>query len=128
MMPIRMNTSSDRIKAVVILALMVTLLIVCFVERGYILSFAIHFRESKIDYDELFFRIIGSIIIIIQMIFFGVLGYRKALQKNANPIWWTIICAITSVWGYLWLLFFINGNRSYHKHVDKNRNKLAESS
>ena len=56
--------------------------------------------------DFLLFKVINVSVIIIHMAIFGILGYKKAMQRNLNPRLWATLCAILGVWAYLYLIFY----------------------
>jgi Na+-driven multidrug efflux pump len=56
------------------------------------------------------FQIFNLVFCLLFFSMFSMLGYRKAKQKNLNPVFWAFVCFVLNVWGYILLLFYKKKN------------------
>ena len=62
--------------------------------------------ESKQFLGLSYLQIANFILGLFLFSIFSFLGYKKAREKNQNPILWALICFIFNLWGYLFLLYY----------------------
>jgi len=128
----RLRIPKDRITAAAIILLVFLILGLLYAVRSHILSFTISMYKSHNRSNEVFILWVSWVIALLSFLLFPILGYRKALQKGLNPILWAIICTVTSLWGYLWLLFTSTGDRQRSRFISKTekngRNKRSSQS
>ena len=117
----------DRIIAVALLLLGCGIIVLLYLVRGRILSFTIDMYKSSNHIDEVFIVWIFWTIALLNFILFPILGFRRALNNGLNPILWATICAVASLWGYIWLVLISKDGgkpiRSISKAKKSGRNK-----
>ena len=82
-----------------IIAILLTLFVVFIIFR---MNIFLLIQSCKLN--ELTWQIINIIVMGIYILTFGILGYKKAIEKKMNGCLWGFICAVLGVWGYLFLL------------------------
>lgn len=87
--------------------LFIVLLLVVFAIAWFLKPYVlIYFKQLNINADfTITWQILNVSMMLVYCILFSILGYKLALKKHKNPIFWSIICGITGVWGWIYLYF-----------------------
>jgi len=93
----------DKKQALYIIALLFCLLLGLLLFNRVVISTLSNVRKSTADSV---WQSLNFFAMLVYIACFGFLGYKKALKKRLNARFWTIICGIFGIWGYLYLLLF----------------------
>ena len=96
----------DKKQALCIISLIIFSLLILIVFRKEILICYGLVLNSIIPVHDLMWKTMNVFVMIVYIGCFGILGYRKAVRKKLNGVFWGIVCAVLGVWGYLYLLCY----------------------
>jgi hypothetical protein len=67
-------------------------------------SMLFSFREYIVNVGSIGkLQLFNFVFMLIYCSVFAALGYRLALKRHKNILFWTIICGVTGFWGWLYL-------------------------
>lgn len=91
---------------------MILIYAICFIFIGITLlllnklGYLVHITNYLVSfYNHNGFVVFAILLNVAIMALFSLLGYKMAVRKNRNPMYWAFLCCIFHVWAYLILYF-----------------------